>query len=81
MKPEIEMARGIVNTLRAMGPRVTQGLSLKPDSDVVRDFHALFNRAAELSSAPTDAELEEIWNAFLSWTGRYGLLPSDGKVN
>jgi hypothetical protein len=74
------MARGIVNGLRE-GPLVARVLALQHDSDALREYRALYMRAMEISPEPTDAELEGVFDAFLNWTGRYGLLPSDGKVN
>ena len=75
------LARGAVAQLRTWAPLIpsvapiTQG----KHGEMFAELRALCDRAAALSPDCTDAELESIWNLFLKFTERYGLLPHEGR--
>lgn len=64
------MARGMVRQLRMLAPLLPFMLDRLP-ADVAQDFKHLCDRA---DAAVADAELSAVFDEFMSFTTKYGLL-------
>ena len=78
------LARGLVEGLQSWAP-LMPAMSAMADApfkqEVLADLRKLCERAVLVSAESSDAEFQSIFEQFLDWTARYGLLPSNGKGN